>query len=187
MDKRVKAATCAARHKSFRIVCMKILSIFLLLFLVSCTDSSVGVEDINPLEDYLNLQINSVSKLRTTYLDQLDEYRHSYGVDVLIYSEEIEKVAQEHAQRMASGVVSFSHLGSGTRCEKIISHFVTGNLCGEIIAKGYNSAQTVFESWRKSLPHEAHLKNSRYTHTGLGIAESLDGVLFWTQIFLEVE
>lgn len=166
---------------------MKILSFFLLLLLVSCTDSSVGVEDINPLETYLNPQTNGLAKLRTAYLEQLDEYRHNLGVDVLIYSDEIEKLAQEHAQRMASGEVSFSHLGSGTRCEKIISHFVTGNLCGEIIAKGYNSAQTVFASWQKSLSHEAHLKNSRYTHTGLGIAESPEGVLFWTQIFLEVE
>lgn len=165
---------------------MKIILILLLL-VAGCNNSSVSVEEINPLDTYLNLQSSELSELRDSYLELVNNHRHDVGESSLIYSEVIEAQAQAHAEKMAKGDIAFGHTDSSARCVAISSDLVTGNLCGEIIAKGYNSAQTVFSSWVGSATHKAHLENSRYTHTGLGITRSPAGVIYWTQIFLEVE
>lgn len=165
---------------------MKIILILLIL-LTGCNNSSVSVQEINPLDTYLNLQSNELSELRDNYLQLVNNHRHDVGESSLIYSEVIEAQAQAHVEKMAKGEVAFSHTDSDARCAAISSDLVTGNLCGEIIAKGYNSAETVFSSWVGSATQKAHLENARYTHTGLGITRSSTGVIYWTQIFLEVE
>lgn len=160
--------------------------IFVLLFLVvGCKTPSV--DNINPLEAYLDPQIKADSNLREDYIQLMTNYRHDLGLNSYIYSEELELKAQEHSEKMASGSVAFGHTGSSLRCSELILELGSGNLCGEIIAKGQESAEAVFASWMSSTTHAGKIMNPRYTHTGLGIAKSAGGVIFWTQIFLEVE
>lgn len=160
--------------------------IFILLFLtISC--KSPSVYNINPLEAYLDPQIKADPNLREDYIQLMASYRHDQGLNSYIYSKELELKAQEHSEKMASGSVAFGHTGSSLRCSELILEMVSGNLCGEIIAKGQESAEAVFAAWMSSITHAGKILNTRYTHTGLGIAKSEAGVIYWTQIFLEVE
>lgn len=160
--------------------------IFALLFLiVGCKAPSV--DNINPLEAYLDPQIKADPDLREDYVQLMTNYRHDLGLPSYIYSKELELKAQEHSEKMASGSVAFGHTGSSLRCSELITELGSGNLCGEIIAKGQESAEAVLASWMSLTTHADKIMNPRYTHTGLGIAKSATGVIFWTQIFLEVE
>ena len=163
---------------------MKIIFL-LLLFISAC--KSPGVEEVNPLETFLNPQLVSTSELREKYLQLVDDGRRDLGLDSFIYSNELEKVAQEHSFKMASGLVPFGHTGSTQRCSLIKTQLGAGNLCGEIIASGQDTPEGVYKTWTSSPSHESKIVSSRYTHTGLGIAKSEKGVIYWTHIFLEVE
>lgn len=162
---------------------MKILILFL-LFLTSCT--SPDVSDINPLEKYLSPQAKDDADLREEYMDLVNRHRSRLGLDEFIYSPEIENLAQEHSINMARGQVPFGHDGSGVRCQKLMTEIGPANLCGEIVAKGQDDPVKVFTAWKSSSSHRSKIENSRYTHSAVGVGRNSEGVIFWTQIFLEV-
>jgi uncharacterized protein YkwD len=162
------------------------MKMFLLLLFLVTGCKSPNVEKLNPLESYLNPQTKDDSLIREEYINLVNSHRQNLGTRALIYSDYIEDVAQEHSENMAEGKVPFGHTGSSVRCQKIITELGPANLCGEIVAQGQDNAKEVFASWIGSLAHKSKIENSRYTHTGLGIARNSRGVIYWTQIFLEV-
>lgn len=167
-----------------RIRRMKLLLVLLFL-LVGC--KTPDVDGLNPLERYMTPQSkDDALTMRDEYLEMINDLRNKEGVDPLIYSEVIEEVAQAHADKMAKGLVAFGHTGSTARCQQIITEMGPANLCGEIVAKGQASAKEVFAAWTSSTTHKSKILNRRYTHTGLGISKSSEGVSFWVEIFLEV-
>lgn len=159
---------------------------FLLLLLLLAGCKTPNVENLNPLDQYLNPDPKDESTLREEYMELVNTHRQDIGVQSLIYSDYIEGVAQEHSNNMAKGVVPFGHTGSSSRCQKIITELGPANLCGEIVAQGQDNATEVFRAWMSSSGHKSKIENARYTHTGLALAKNSRGVIFWTQIFLEV-
>lgn len=155
-----------------------------LFLLVGC--ETPNVENLNPLDQYLNPATKDEATIREEYMDLVNSHRQDIGVRALIYSAYIEGVAQEHSENMAKGLVPFGHAGSSLRCQKIISELGPANLCGEIVAQGQDNASEVYKAWMNSSGHKSKIENARYTHSGLGMAKNPKGVIFWTQIFLEV-
>lgn len=163
---------------------MKI-TFLILLFLVACKTPST--DNLNPLEGYLNPEIGSDSRSDTEiYLELVNSHRVGKGLRPLILSEDIEVQARSHSEAMASGAVAFGHSGSSERCNNLRSSFGSSNLCGEIIAKGQSSVAQVFSAWMNSATHRSKIEESRYTHTGIAAIKTSNGVIYWTQIFLEV-
>jgi uncharacterized protein YkwD len=172
---------------------MKILTIFFLAFFISCNKDSL--KDFNPMEKVVDSISDATTKepllpsdptWNEEYIELVNTHRRSLGLRGLQVSPYIELAALDHSQNMADKTVPFGHSGSSTRCSLIISAIGSGNLCGEIVASGYKTPQAVFDGWIKSLTHKSKIENSRYTHTGMGFAKSSTGVIYWTQIFLEV-
>lgn len=155
-----------------------------LFLLVGC--ETPNVENLNPLDQYLNPATKDETTIREEYMGLVNTHRQDIGERALIYSAYIEGVAQEHSVNMASGKVTFGHTGSSARCQKIITELGPANLCGEIVAQGQDNASEVYKAWMSSSGHKSKIENGRYTHTGLGMAKNPKGVIFWTQIFLEV-
>jgi len=120
------------------------------------------------------------------YIELVNTHRRDLGLRALQVSPYIDLAALDHSQKMADKTIPFGHTGSATRCSLIINAIGSGNLCGEIVASGYKTPQSVFEGWIKSPTHKSKIENTRYTHTGLGFAKNSTGVIYWTQIFLEV-
>lgn len=162
------------------------MKVFLLLLFLLAGCESPNVDNLNPLDRYLNPGTKDENTVREEYMDLVNTHRQDIGVRALIYSAYIEGVAQEHSENMASGKVAFGHTGSSDRCQKIITELGPANLCGEIVAQGQDNASEVYKAWMNSSGHKSKIENSRYTHAGLGLAKSSKGVIFWTQIFLEV-
>ena len=58
-----------------------------------------------------------------------------------------------------------------------------GSSWGENIAAGYGTPQAVVTGWLNSPGHRANIENPNYTVTGVGVAASAGGRLYWTQNF----
>jgi uncharacterized protein YkwD len=58
-----------------------------------------------------------------------------------------------------------------------------GGFWGENIAVSYLSPKAVVAGWLASPGHRANIENPAYTVTGVGVAASPSGRLYWTQSF----
>jgi uncharacterized protein YkwD len=58
-----------------------------------------------------------------------------------------------------------------------------GSSWGENLALGYASPKAVVAGWLASAGHRANIENPGYTVTGVGVAASRSGRLYWTQSF----
>ena len=162
------------------------MKVFLLALFIITGCTTPDVADLNPLDKYLTPVSKDDAEIKAEYLELVNAQRALIGVDALMDSSVIEEVADEHSKNMANGLVPFGHDGSSVRCQKIITDLGPAILCGELVAQGQDSASEVFRAWMSSSTHKSKIENSRYTHTALGMAKNSKGVIFWTQIFLEV-
>lgn len=164
--------------------------LFFALLCLSLLTSCKAVEDANPLKALSENSTGDDSLTKTTtteYLELVNKYRISLGLNSLLLEEDMSKLATAHSQNMATGIVAFGHTGFAERCNKSREIMGHGNLCGEIVAQGQTSPESVFQSWIGSSGHRAKLQEPRYTHTGFGYFKNEKGVTYWTQVFLEVD
>jgi uncharacterized protein YkwD len=54
---------------------------------------------------------------------------------------------------------------------------------GENIAEGYSTPSSVVQAWLNSPGHRANIEDAGYRTTGIGVAETSQGVFYWTQEF----
>jgi uncharacterized protein YkwD len=152
-----------------------ILALILLLTAVSCgksSDNSSKTRLREPVSD-------------STYFFLLNEYRMKLGLRPLTYSDNIEDLALEHSEWMGQTVV-FGHNGWKERCRKLRTDLEAVN-CGEIVARGQETAKEVLEAWLSSAPHKKSIENPEWTHTGIGVAIGTDGQTYWTQMFIKIQ
>jgi uncharacterized protein YkwD len=119
------------------------------------------------------------------YFEMLNRHRIKLGLNPLIYSKTIEDTARNHSLRMANGQIRFGHSGMWTRCSRLRER-MNSSYCGEIVAKGQDTAARLLNSWLKSPDHQLELEDPYWTHTAIAFAQDRDGVFYWTQIFLKI-
>lgn len=124
--------------------------------------------------------------LNQDYLNLLNEYRIDQKLKPLTYSAVIEEIAKEHSKGMAKRTRAFSHLGMGQRCRQIKKRLAPYKICGEIIAMGQPDLKSLLRAWINSPKHHKELSHASYTATALGIYKDDQGVIYWTQIFVEL-
>jgi uncharacterized protein YkwD len=96
--------------------------------------------------------------------------------------------ARKHSEAMASGAAAFSHDGFEARVAAI-SSVLKVLRAGENIAmnRGYSDpASQAVTGWLNSPPHRDNIEGD-YTHTGIGVAKSADGSVYFTQIFVKLQ
>lgn len=157
----------------------------LLALSTSCNKKSLS--EFNPLdvksESSSPEDHNSVTH---DYLDLANARRASLGLNPLTLQTDLSDLAINHSKNMATGKVSFGHTGFSERCDSARDIMGGGNLCGEIVASGQDTATEVFGAWMASSGHRQKIEEGRYTHTGFGYYKNSKGEIYWTQIFLEV-
>ncbi len=167
--------------KAVVILCYTKIHIPCLLLLIALTSSCV---------DYISIEQESPSiseniDLEIKVFEEINEYRTSKELPILINSDIIAKVARMHSDNMATGEIEFGHIDSEERFDCICKEIENVKGIAENVAYGYSTAESVSQGWVNSSGHKKNIEGD-YTHTGIGIATSKDGTIYYTQIFIKV-
>jgi uncharacterized protein YkwD len=127
----------------------------------------------------------NAAAIEQSVFQQINSYRGSQNLPVLLRNSASDNQARIHSQNMASGRVPFGHSGFKERVKAIGIPYISA---GENVAynKGYSDPATqAVKGWLQSSGHLANIKGN-YNLTGIGVAVSPDGRVYLTQIFLRV-
>jgi uncharacterized protein YkwD len=113
----------------------------------------------------------------------VNKHRNEVGLKSLEYNNYMEEIATKHSRNMASGKVPFGHDGFNKRAA-ILMKKINAEEVGENVAYGSGNitVQEIVKAWLESPGHRKNIEGN-YNETGIGIATSKDGTLFYTQIF----
>jgi uncharacterized protein YkwD len=119
----------------------------------------------------------------------VNQYRKESDLPALKWSDAIAREARAHSKDMATGEVDFGHEGFNDRVGHIKDVMSGIWSAGENVLFTSNLdsvARTAVTLWLHS-PH--HLKNIRgdYNYSGLGVWQDKNGVIYFTQIFVNVK
>ena len=118
--------------------------------------------------------------------DLINAERRHQGLPALVYNEQLDQMAKIQAKNMAqfqkmAHVLPQANLPTlGDRARYVSYPF--GRLA-ENVALGFPSAETVVEGWMTSKGHRANILNSDVVETGIAIARSSAGGLYYCQVF----
>ena len=118
--------------------------------------------------------------------DLVNLERSRQGLAVLVYSPQLDRMAKIQAQNMArfqkmAHVLPESSLPTLTDRARD-SGYPFARLA-ENVALGYLSAETVVEGWMASKGHRANILQRDVEETGISIARSSAGGLYYCQVF----
>ncbi|MEO8910774.1 MAG: CAP domain-containing protein [Gemmatimonadaceae bacterium] len=113
------------------------------------------------------------------------ERRHN-GLAALVYNPQLDRMAKIQAQNMAhfqkmAHVLPESELPTLTSRAQYVG-YPFGRIA-ENVALGYPSAETVVQGWMASKGHRANILNADVGETGIGIARSSAGGIYYCQVF----
>ena len=118
--------------------------------------------------------------------DLINAERRRQGLPALVYNPQLDRMAKIQAQNMArfqkmAHVIPESDLPTLTDRARD-SGYPYARLA-ENVALGYPSAETVVEGWMASKGHRANILQRDVEETGIGIARSSAGGLYYCQVF----
>jgi len=116
-------------------------------------------------------------------LKYTNDYRRSKGLSTLEMRTDLNTIARNHSEEMASGKRSFGHSGYDKRVLKIKEIFKTCTTA-ENVAYGANNAKEAFTIWKNSSGHRKNMLGG-YKYIGIGIAKNKRGVIYYTEIFVK--
>jgi len=113
------------------------------------------------------------------------ERRHQ-GLPGLVYNQQLDKMAVIQAQNMAH-FQKMAHVIPEARLPTLADRaryvaYPFGRLA-ENVALGHPDAETVVQGWMTSKGHRANILNSGVTETGIAVARSSAGGLYYCQVF----
>jgi uncharacterized protein YkwD len=124
------------------------------------------------------------SSIEKDILRYTNEFRQSKGKSALIMEDVINEQAKKHAMNMAKGKTPFGHQGFQDRVKAVKAETGFLSAAAENVAYGNMTAKEVVQGWIKSPTHRKNLLGN-YTHIGIGVAESKNGRLYFTQLFIK--
>lgn len=152
---------------------------FLAVAITSC--NSPSVEDESELfEDTVQQTAIQISPIEADLFERVNDYRTTKGLNVLTFSDETYKLAQEHTQFM---IIEdrISHDYFSDRAQEI-AKVTNAVYVAENVAKEYPNAEMALQGWLDSDSHRKTIEGN-FTHTVISIKENFEGKLFYTQIF----
>ena len=104
-----------------------------------------------------------------TFVDLLNDYRTSLGLNPLSINYQLGAAADYHSYDMATNNYFDHYLFDGTDPGTNIRNFgYYGSTYGENIAAGLETAQEVLTAWQNSPGHNAEMTNPQFTEVGVG-------------------
>lgn len=116
----------------------------------------------------------------------INRERRQAGLAPLAVEERLARAARLHAANMAARR-ELSHTLTGATTSTLVSRVTDVGYryssVAENIAYGPVSVDELVNGWMRSPGHRANILNAAYTETGVGVARSRDGVLYYCQVF----
>ena len=118
--------------------------------------------------------------------DLINAQRQHQGLRPLVYNPQLDRMAKIHAenmarfQKMAHTIPDASLPTLGDRARYV--GYVYGRLA-ENVALGYPNAETVVDGWMNSSGHRRNILDREVGETGIGIARSSAGGVYYCQVF----
>jgi uncharacterized protein YkwD len=118
--------------------------------------------------------------------DLINAERQHQGLPALVYNAQLDRMAKIQAENMAyfqkmAHTIPEAQLPTlGDRARYVGYPF--GRLA-ENVALGYPNAETVVQGWMNSSGHRRNILESSVEETGIGIARSSAGGLYYCQVF----
>ena len=122
--------------------------------------------------------------------EEINQQRAKMNLTPLVWSDDAAKIARLHSENMAN-FKFFSHTGlDGSMVNDRADSFRVSKwrAVGENIAynRGYaNPIEFAVDRWMHSPGHRENILNARWKESGIGIAITLDGAYYFTQVFLQ--
>ena len=118
--------------------------------------------------------------------DLLNAERRHQGLAALTYNPRLDRMAKIQAQNMAR-FQKMAHELPGAELPTLVSRaqyvgYPFGRIA-ENVALGYPSAETVVQGWMASKGHRTNILNPDVGETGIAIARSSAGGLYYCQVF----
>ena len=129
-------------------------------------------------------QKQNMAALSDEVLVLINQHRASMHLKPLKANPIIVKEAEGHSRNMANKTVEFGHDGFDERSDRIMKKIRPSHASAENVAYGARTAKAVVEMWLESPGHRKNIEGD-YNLTGIGIAKSTTGTLYYTQIFIK--
>jgi uncharacterized protein YkwD len=114
----------------------------------------------------------------------VNEYRRTKGLPALAPNSFISSVALGHSKDMLTGKSPFGHDGFRQRIDEISHRLGRLHVAAENVASGPKGAREVVDGWLHSPGHRRNIEGN-FRLTGIGVAEARNGMVYFTQIFVE--
>lgn len=121
--------------------------------------------------------------------DLVNAERRARGESQLVWDAELTRMARVHSENMAHQNF-FNHTGpdgQGLRERSRASGIAGFRALAENLAynKGFeDAASCAVVGWMRSEGHRDNILNAEYTRSGIGVARSADGRVYFTQVFV---
>ena len=127
---------------------------------------------------------SSNSAVETQILNLVNQEREKVGLPILTLNTKATKAANIRAKELASSLSHTRPDGSNfsTALDRVGITMYRG--CGENIAAGHSSAETVMKAWMNSSGHRSNILHANYKELGIGYYEDSAGEKYWVQLFL---
>lgn len=158
---------------------------------------AVGVATVESDDGFLvlvallieELQIDrDVAALEHRVVEAVNEVREQHGLPPLEPEPAIADVARGHSEEMVRlGFFAHSSPISGQPADRVEAAGIRYRRLAENIQSnndGSDPVRAAVRSWMGSRPHRRNILDGRFTHTGVGVAVTEDGMYYFTQLFL---
>ena len=117
-------------------------------------------------------------------LQYVNEYRNSKKMSPLIYSEPLAQLARAHSTGMQRKN-KIDHHGFSGRVSKVRKQYPRSYMAENVGFNHRYSApeRAMVDSWIRSQSHRVSILGN-YRYTGIGITQSAEGKIFFTQLFV---
>ena len=158
----------------------------LLLMTFGCAGPRGSTKEVDVQVQSNENRIELEELVQSVY-SKVNEHRAKKNLPRLILHENLNLIARRHSASMAQGVVEWSHSGYHDRFREI-GKYVAGMNKAENLARIWghaDPAQKAIEEWINSPSHEKAMEDARFRVTGIGVAKSLAGKYYFTQLFVQ--
>ncbi|HOG30143.1 MAG TPA: CAP domain-containing protein [Vicinamibacterales bacterium] len=158
-------------------------AVLLAALLASCS-SSTG-SPASPSAAAAPAQALSPSTLEQQMHARVNAHRAAIGLPALSWHGGIADIARGHSANMAGGAVPFGHDGFAARVLAVALILRVADASENLaMVSGYaDPVAAVFQGWLDSPTHRPNVEGT-FGQTGIGVAISPSGTVYFTQIFV---
>lgn len=148
---------------------------------VSCSPEALTEQqpEVNVIAD---VNVENDDALVQEILSVVNAHRTSIGLSELSLHDTSEQLALNHSAYMAERNKA-SHDYFFARSDYLVNRGAED--VSENVAFGFQTAESALEGWLNSPSHREALEGENFTHTGIAVVRSENGIKFYTQLFVE--